>query len=383
MNRETRLARFVRPDLSERRLARQWSAVSDRLPQRGGGLLRFLPRAFVVLAMALGVVAISFHGRRAPEPTAMDGAILQTSPGQEQSLTLPDGSSIVLEGSTRLRLARIHSADVRLELQAGAVRLDVVHVEGRKVVVAAADVEVHVVGTLFRVGIEPSPGDRVSVSVDRGRVVVERPSTATLVATVSAGERWTSPVPPPTPSVTNPPSTPPSASASTPPLRPAAPSYRRLSAHFHEAFAEGDYAGAFADLESEDFARLVQELGPQDLLEVSIAARLTGRPRRAAMALDRLRTAFRKDTRAGLAALELGRLRLDELGDPEGALVALDDAVKLEPEGALREDAEARRVQALERLGDSTACVTARDLYLSRYPEGAHTVTVARRCVSP
>jgi tetratricopeptide (TPR) repeat protein len=118
------------------------------------------------------------------------------------------------------------------------------------------------------------------------------------------------------------------------------------------------------------------------LLELADAARLSGRPAEAARAFDRLLRAHRGDPRAGLAALELGRLRMDNLGDPAGALEAFSDAVALAKSGAVREDAEARRVQALERLGDIARCVRARDAYLERFPGGIHASSIRRRCTT-
>ncbi|HTQ47109.1 MAG TPA: hypothetical protein VMI75_30350, partial [Polyangiaceae bacterium] len=62
-------------------------------------------------------------------------------------------------------------------------------------------------------------------------------------------------------------------------------------------------------------------------------------------------------------------LRLDALGDPAGALAAFDDAIVLAPRAGFREDAEARRVEALDRMND-TRCPAARQAFLARYPHG-------------
>ena len=80
-----------------------------------------------------------------------------------------------------------------------------------------------------------------------------------------------------------------------------------------------------------------------------------------------------------LAAFELGRLRLDSLGDAAGADEAFRDAIALSPQGPLREDAEARRVEALaaER---SPECATARNAFLARYPHSVHAAVVSGTC---
>ena len=109
-------------------------------------------------------------------------------------------------------------------------------------------------------------------------------------------------------------------------------------------------------------------------------ARLARHTTDAALAFDTLRSRYPNDTRSALASMELGRLRLNELDDPRGAADAFEDATRLDPEGPLREDAEARRVEALERSGDHDACRSARDAYLRSYPQGVHTASVARMC---
>lgn len=372
------LGRFVRPRVDDARLARQWSNIEERI-NGSSRTHRMLPRIAAVVAFALIVLIVSIR-RPVQAPSAVDGAVLETPTGQEQTLTLPEGSRIALEGGTRVRLAHVATHDVRIELERGAVRLAVTHVDGRAFVVVAKEVAVRVVGTRFRVSIDDA-GDHgtVGVAVEEGRVAVSRGDVA--AATISAGETW---------SMVFGVATAPSATSAA--LAPASSSAtpakklllrRRLPAAFHDRFREGDYAGAFAALEGEDVTALVKDLNAADLLQLSVAARLSGHPNRAALCLDRLRKHFRDDPRAGIAALDLGRLRLDELNDPRGALDALDDAIVLPLSAGLKEDAEARRVQALDKLDDVDACITARDEYLLRHPDGVHRTTVARRCKAP
>jgi tetratricopeptide (TPR) repeat protein len=119
--------------------------------------------------------------------------------------------------------------------------------------------------------------------------------------------------------------------------------------------------------------------GPKELMAQADEARIAGKPRDAAVALDALRRQYRSDPRAGIAAFELGRLRLDALGDPKGAVEALDDALVLSPHASFREDAEARRVEALDRTHDPR-CASARDAYAEHYPSGVHLLDVNKRC---
>jgi TolA-binding protein len=121
-------------------------------------------------------------------------------------------------------------------------------------------------------------------------------------------------------------------------------------------------------------------MSAKDLFEQAEAYRLEGHPREAAAALDRLRRSFPRDPRAGLASFELGRLRMDQLGDPAGALNAFSDAMRLDPSARFREDAQARVVQLYASLGQSERCLKAQAEYQSRYPNGSHAKSVAGSC---
>ena len=99
-------------------------------------------------------------------------------------------------------------------------------------------------------------------------------------------------------------------------------------------------------------------------------------------AFDALRRRYRSDPRASLAALELGRLRLNHLGDPSGALDALEDAVQLGPRAALREEAELRIIDALWALGRAVDCARARDEFIARHPRSVHTSSMSGRCAA-
>ncbi|WP_394836646.1 tetratricopeptide repeat protein [Pendulispora rubella] len=228
-------------------------------------------------------------------------------------------------------------------LESGGIALDIPRVEARAFVVSAANHQITVLGTAFRVRIEPRPDREVlHVDVTRGTVQVARDDGSSR-RVLGSGETWSTTVEPglaPTasaPVIELPPS-------AAPPPRPA----------------------ATVD-------------GPKELLARATDARAQGRSKDAAAAFDQLRKRYRNDPRAGLAALELGRIRLDALGDAAGALEALDDALAIAPGAPLREDAEARRVDALDALSDPR-CAAARTSYLGRYPQGVHAKTVRLRC---
>jgi transmembrane sensor len=207
------------------------------------------------------------------------------------------------------------------------------------------------VGTHFSVRRDAG---EVSVRVDRG--VVEVAAMAGGESTrLAAGERWSAPdgtsaarLAPPSPAPV---------ASTAPVVVPVPPAPMPVTA---------------APARHDESAR--------DLFDEAQRARAEGRSADAARAFDRLRRGFPRDPRAALSAFELGRLRLDVLGDAAGAEEALRDAMALGPSSPFREDAEARRVEALGRMGDVGACAAARASYLARWPNGTYRRTVELGC---
>jgi hypothetical protein len=152
------------------------------------------------------------------------------------------------------------------------------------------------------------------------------------------------------------------------------------AARWEELAKERRYRDAYDALGPDGFTHTVASASPKKLFLLGEVARAAGRLREAARAFDALRTKHRGDGRAALAAFELGRLQLDSLGNAAAAAESFADAIALSPGAPFREDAEARRVQALERSGANLACVRARDDYLARYASGPHAPVVRRAC---
>ncbi len=114
----------------------------------------------------------------------------------------------------------------------------------------------------------------------------------------------------------------------------------------------------------------------RELFEQARSLWRAGRIDAAAQTYQTLLASHPRDPRAGLAAFELGRLRMDRLGDMPGAVRALEQAVALAPGAELREDALARLVAASAAAHDRSVCRRARDRYLADYAGGVHHRTV-------
>jgi len=113
-----------------------------------------------------------------------------------------------------------------------------------------------------------------------------------------------------------------------------------------------------------------------DLLLAADVFRMSGHPREAVSPLNRVVDDHASDPRAPLAAFTLGRVLLDDLGQPGAAARAFRRARELNASGALAEDALAREVEAWSKAGqENKARQRAKD-YLRTYPNGhrAHAV---------
>lgn len=340
------LARYLTPDLPEARLERQYAVIAARLEQP-----RSFQRAWLSFVTAAVVVGILIFLARGGKPEATDApselATLETN-AESQALTLADGSRIEAARNTKLILGEISTKAVRLGLDHGKVDCDVTHRDGRDFVVVAGAYEVRVVGTRFSV---ERANDGIVVVVSRGAVEVRRDGDAPR--RVAAGETWTagdrepSAIPEPKPTD--------SASATPPPVE-----------------------------SSSGASKVAAAETAKQLFDRAQRARAQGRLGEARDAFLLLRTRYPNDARASLAAFELARLELDDKGDALKASKLLDSTIENTPPGSpLREDAEARRVEALERAGNRGACRAARNAFLARYPTSVHRARVQSACPNP
>jgi transmembrane sensor len=367
MTPERKLAQYVEHPLTESDLRRQWSKIEGRLeapPRR-----HFAP--VLALAALVGAVAIvaAFTVvalRRPPTPSAWDGAVLDSS-ADEVSVALADGSRIDLEPVSRVIVRESTVRAVRLDLHKGSARFDVPHVEGRTFDVLAGGVHIHVVGTRFSVGVaSAASGQRVTVSVQQGVIEAESGGETTRVR---AGETWST-----VPKAEAAPAEP----SGAPVAAPAVDSATSAILPHDPAAAPGTpVTPAPVVITSRP---QVVEPSAQDLFEKANVARQSGDAAGAANAYAELLRHYPADSRAGLSAFELGRLKMDQLGDLRGAIASLQRAVSSAPGSGFREDALARLVRAHDTMGDVERCEKARKAYLTSYPGGVHAGAIDKAC---
>lgn len=354
------LAMYVQPSLSEARIQRQWSNINQRKPSPWANRSALYALSFAAASVLLVVGYLAFQGRSGSHPDSIAGQIVveRDRSGQER-ITLSEGVTIVVKGESRYRLAERSKQRVHVVLESGTAAFDVTPDKQRRVVVSAAGFDVEVVGTQFEVSLAGQTNKQdLSVRVERGTVRVRTSGQDRAhepLRTLTAGEAWST--------QTNVPSASPIEAAIEPKSEPE-PSSQPPSSPVGMA--------------SPTVA--VQPPTAKGLFEIAQAARIKGNAREAATALDKLRQTYPSDPRAGLASFELGRLRMDQLGDSAGAVSALNDALRLDPSARFSEDAQARLVQLYHRSGNLERCRKAQADYRSRYPNGPHSRGVLGLC---
>jgi hypothetical protein len=368
----TRLSSHFQSQADEARVGRLWAAVDHRL-QRARKTRPFTRAALFVAAGAVAAALVSLRADLRPVPHAVKRA--------PQLLELPDGSQVEHAPEARIAIEAVTPSRVELRMTRGHAQFRVAPNHERTFLTHAGGYTIRVVGTEFAVDL----GARdLRVAVSRGVVEVHRDGAAD-VWRVRAGETWSSTLPAPTsPRATEPPKAPPRV-ADPAPIPAEVPSDAVVhpqhvghteglrEAHAHPAPTQ---AATSSSANTQMITTANQNAGAA-LFQRAQAARAAGSPEETARLLDELLRRFPSDPRAGLAAFQLGRLRLDS-GDPKAALQAFDRASNAG--SAFQEQVAARRVQALEQLGDLAACRSARADFLRDYSGGSFAEVVRRRC---
>jgi transmembrane sensor len=257
-----------------------------------------------------------------------------------------------------------------LELESGTARFVVAPQHGRVVRISAGAVDVEVIGTAFSVA---RAAHEVEVAVTEGRVRVRVGPRDTLL---SAGERGRFPLElasPPPPEL-RPAEEAAVADVPAPTPRAAPPKPPRRVVTWRALGEKGDFGHAWAAMQREG----APDDEPGDLLRAADVARLSGHPAAALVPLRRVLSHFKSDPRASLAAFTLGRVLMDDLGNPREAAEAFLVAHALAPKSPLAPDALARAVEAQARAGDGEAARSTAEQFLTEFPQSGRVDAVRR-----
>ena len=356
-------------------------AVRSRLlrPRRRVGRGRSAAAAALALG-ALGAVLVATTQKSTLRLQSDEGPLAENdwvaTEGEARTLRVSDGSSVVVAPDATLRIAELGRRDLRLDLQAGEVRLDATRGQA-SIELTAGPFRVTASGSRSTLRWAPAAGS-FGLTVTEGDVQVEGPTVA--ARTVRAGEdvrvalherRLT--VAPSEPVAVAAPAPDPAAEEVVAPAPPRAPrrDWRALA-------ARGDHAAA---ARAAPFEAVLRRGDPESLLLLGNAARLGGDPARAGRAYERLVERHGDAGETVEACFRLGRMaQLSD--DPARAAQWLERAWRRDPHGALAVHAAGRLIDAYADAGDAAAAREAATRYLEAFPDGPHEAR-ARAALSP
>jgi FecR protein len=370
MNEPTKYAAYMVPSPGNARVDAQWERIAEQLPVRPGSRRSTLALLFGLAAVS---VAALVWWQVPPRTTdsVWEGSVV-SSDDAPVNMTLAEGTLIELEPRSEVSLMHSSARAVQVSLTDGSARFEVAKRRSRRFSVQLGAVEVLVTGTQFRVArTAVAGGDRVRVDVEEGSVEVHRKGVGVVL--LEAGDHWSAFVAQQDQDVEE-------SDGESGEDEPAIDSSASSAMDEGEGESPDEARGAQGRRGSRRARARAQARAAEELFGQANVARRAGRVAEAAKLYGDLVSRYARDRRAALAAFELGRLRMDSLGDVRGAIEALDRALKLDARRAFAEDALARLVLAHEALGDRPACLRARDRYLSRYAEGVHAQHVGLRC---
>lgn len=413
------LEKRLRPALSPDRVERVWRRIAEQRDRKRAPFGRAFagPSAWAfaaaVVVAVCGSTWIALHsgvgtetvasgsvaergsarGAAGPAIARVDGsAIGEIATAESDAIvSLNDGSELRVSPQTRLLPLELSERAVVLHLLRGRTRFSVKPGGPRRWVIEAGGASVEVVGTKFTVEREQGV---VSVQVEEGKVLVRSAAIEDGVARLTAGESLV--VPPPSdakvaPAPTAAPAPADRALLDRAPLDRAggasdattqvastqAPSTKidRVQVSKEQRPARSKETATSPSQAQEGFA--LGALDANALLEMADQARMKRDYRAALGALDRVVQEHGTDPRAKLAAFTIGRIRDEELLDPERAALAYEQALSLGLAGPLAEDCRIRLLRVLEAQvkrgsvsGDRV--VQAAEDYLRRYPRGRY-----------
>jgi ferric-dicitrate binding protein FerR (iron transport regulator) len=375
------------PPLSDERVEQLWRSSAPRIlvKERRARARRQLAAAMALVLTGAGA-GLGWHLTQRPPatPPLAEGEAAQGP----RTVRLADQSTIELEPDALVHLDTVASDEVNVSLHRGRARFKVAKNRQRSFRVLAGATEVRVLGTTFTV---ESASDEVRVSVEEGTVEVRH---AGELRRLTRGNAWRTPAPSAAPSAPtqavgldamDAPSTAPARpeASSRPDSRHAAPGRPTKRGGTRSSASSASPTPTPAPGASTSGSGLTPApatASAEALFRAAVDARRESGPRAAAQAWSTFLDAFPGDSRAGLAAFELGRIEMDVSHDTSGALWALERALSLSPSAAFAEDAMARMVQLRDQRHEAAACKAARARYLSRYPQGTYATSLASLC---
>lgn len=263
-----------------------------------------------------------------------------------------DGSRSLLSAQAQVHVIEDTESHVHVRQRTGSVRYDIMPRPERAFVVSVEGVTITVLGTIFDVSVD---GERVEVSVERGRVRVEtRGRTVELTAGEHAslrrdGSAFSD-------------ATETDATVDSPDAPQAEPVEKADVAPAPTASQRAPEAAASAAPEAQPTAA--------EWLRRADSARAAGNLDAALSALHALIAAYPTDARATLALFTIGKVERQR-GNHARAAQAFEQCG-----AALNGDAIAEAASSWQAAGQGAAASAAAKRYLQTYPEGVHAASM-------
>jgi transmembrane sensor len=250
-----------------------------------------------------------------------------------------------------------------LFLQSGRALFDVQHGGPRRWSIEAGLATVEVTGTRFTVQRSTTS---VVVEVERGVVLVRGERVTDRVQRLGAGERLQ------IDQEQRPAEIPPAAAPEAAPAPASSRSNRGAGeTSWRELARTGQFVEAYETLGTGGVAARSKAADVEQLLALADVARFSGHPADAIEPLRRVVAERPGDAQAAIAAMTLGRVHLDSLGDAGSAARDFRDAIALGLPRALLEDAHLRLIEALAKSGDRGAAHRAWEAYKQQFPSSS------------
>jgi hypothetical protein len=302
-------------------------------------------------------------------------------------LRFSDGSDVIAEAGSRLRVDETYSHGARLLLENGGTSTHVAHHKMSNWTFVAGPFEVRVIGTRFDLRWDPL-SEQIDLRLREGSVEVRSPLADGPIV-VRAGQRFRAAMPQRSMTVTDAetseaqPDTPPSAVApvfTAPAAAPATgaaspkPSQRRES--WQELLTHGEFESVVAAASARGIDACLASSGAADLRSLADAARYTGRADLADKTLLALRKRFPGTGHSAAAAFLLGHSH--ESRSLAAAERWYETYLYESPDGEFAAEALAGKMRVIsKRSGDAAAKPLALE-YLRRYPQGVQVKTARK-----
>ena len=339
---------------------------------------RWLLLASAAASGAVGIwmwqrLPISFQVGVAAAPGRL-GDLVEAIAKEPTPLRFSEGSSLVLQQGSRMRVLSSEPKGARVLIENGAVDVAITHVQGGKArwSFEAGPFRVLVTGTRFKMEFHPQDLS-LKLATEEGQVVVLAPCLPTPKP-VSAGESLDlSCLPKEEPALQL---------AALSDVTPSPPEDQTVGAtqavparngsNWRELLGAGHLAAGLRAAERANFDRVCQVANPRELLALADAARLFGRAARAVTALRVLRLRYPASTDASTAAFSLGRIAFERQHSYPEAVRWFATYLREQPSGPLMGDSVGRLMEARLRSGDEVGARKDADQYLRRFPEGPY-----------